>query len=542
MQKRIITIFIVVIMVIGLLAACGDRNTGSSASNQTVSGNFNPTGYPIVNEEIVFTLGWFGDRDYMSEDPLDTFAWKKFYELTNMRFEVDFINESDDGTAANLWFAAMDYPDITLGGWPFTQARIDTYAVEGGLFEDWTPLINEWMPNLKSLMDTEPMILPTIRQMNGKIYTLPQLSKSSTDYTGYHFYRTDYLDELNITEATTIDGFYDNLKAVMDAGLTNGKAPFLPYTDGGMQNQHMRTHVMDFFFPAFGPGIDWQWGDNGDGKVVLNAISDQYRLTLEFLNKLFVDGLLDNEVFSMDIDSMYSRINTGEVFVSTVFHTIRPEDFPANDGTVHVSAYSPLTSQYQNTKRIIGVPMVSTWCGALNINSQYKNEIARWMDIAFAQEEVAPGTGIDRLTMSWGIEGINYNLVDGTLVWAFESDLPWQYLRQNIAWGTIIGDRRLLALGTDPNNFAREYAMVNKLGPYNVPFFPNLQIKHTQEETDAISTNLTDMTLYILEEQAKFIAGTRPFTDWDDYVNTIQNMQLIKITEAKQAAYDRWNE
>lgn len=40
--------------------------------------------------------------------------------------------------------------------------------------------------------------------------------------------------------------------------------------------------------------------------------------------------------------------------------------------------------------------------------------------------------------------------------------------------------------------------------------------------------------------EAKFITGVEPISNWDSYVETIENMNLDRYIEINQDAYDRW--
>ena len=61
----------------------------------------------------------------------------------------------------------------------------------------------------------------------------------------------------------------------------------------------------------------------------------------------------------------------------------------------------------------------------------------------------------------------------------------------------------------------------------------------TTEESDAVNSKLADMSTYIAENLVKFLIGDKPMTEWDGFIETLDQMGLEDILEAYQAAYDR---
>ena len=71
-----------------------------------------------------------------------------------------------------------------------------------------------------------------------------------------------------------------------------------------------------------------------------------------------------------------------------------------------------------------------------------------------------------------------------------------------------------------------------------VDAFPNLV--YTDEESDARTTLLTDIKMYIEQAFGQFITGEIDIdADWDTYIGTLEQMGMKKLIEIEQAAYDR---
>ena len=572
MKKKVLALLLASCMCIGLLSGCtGDDNKNASNSPSPSSSpsssasaspnaspanpwdpvphetkaNFNKSGYPIVNDKITVTGVFFASPMNQFGPPEEISAWKSLEELTNIHIDWEVVDGTED-SAVELYFASGDFPDFFYNG--VSVARQSTYGVEGGLFYDVAPLIDEYMPLMMSWTDEFPEMLKVIRQINGAIYTMPRVQKASTSAQSQFFYRTDYLEKVNKKAPTTPDELYDVLKAIKDAGLTQGSAPFFPYPNPG----HMNNQAEGFLFPAFGEAIDAFFADDGTGKVVYNKTSDQYRRYLEFMAKLYADGLFEPEYFTMDVDTWTARLKEGKVAFSTNMASLMPENF--EDGVAHIDHLAPLTSEFTTKQQTRAYDYVTSSGGTISSKTKYAEEIIRMFDCFFAKEQLHPDYKFGAMTCIYGVQGECWDFAeneDGSKL--FKIFLPddwkesqWVYSTLHNAWGQHFGTVLLDTVSGAPgsNPYAREMGMLKNNIPYAVTTFPDSKMKYTAEESSAMTQKQTDITSYVDQMRAKFITGVEPLTDasWDAYVNEINKMGIDELLKIKQAAYDRWNE
>lgn len=81
---------------------------------------------------------------------------------------------------------------------------------------------------------------------------------------------------------------------------------------------------------------------------------------------------------------------------------------------------------------------------------------------------------------------------------------------------------------------ATSYQMYYEAHPQLLP-----TLAYTAEEADMISSIATDVTSYVSSSLAEFITGNRPLSDWDSYLEELDNMGLQQLLETAQTAYDR---
>jgi len=535
--------FTLIIFLLSLLLGCNaptKNNQKTTAGQETdiskTDENFNAIGYPIVKKPITVT-SMFAPGTY-DGDPKEMSYWQKLEEISNIQIKWNMISSSEP-TAIQLFFSAGDFPD-------FFHAYVDNerqfiYGVEGGMFYDYSDLIYEYMPNLVSWFKKYPEAEKVIRQLNGAIYTLPKIQVHSTYSIGQMFYRTDYLKKLNLEIPKTVDDFYNVLKAIKDSGLTGGYAPFLPLNKGTFE-----YHTEAFLFSAFGDAHDYDFADDGKGKVVYNRISEQYRRYLEYANKLYKEGLLENELFTIDSDTSSGRIKAGQAAFMTSADMLAESDFP--DGKINIDCLAPLTSQYTSERKVKGYIGVSSSAAAINKNCKYVRELLRMFDMNYTEDEVVPGSGLNCLSQNIGLEGVNWKYTNNEKSHIsflqpddWDSNV-WLWITKYASWNQFYSAWVTYATTGGANNIARETGMLKNNLPYAKPSFPDTLIKVTEEENNVIANKLTDINNFVAQARAQFITGIEPLSKWDAYVAKVKEMGIDEILEIKQKAYDRWNE
>lgn len=552
--KRLIAILLIFVFIVTLVTACTetkDTETEPTKSVQTTTAkkeatkeptvteeppNFNETGYPIVNEPITVTSvfspypGWAGP-------PEDLSLFVMLEEITNIHVEWTLL-PSDQDNVVQLYLAAGDFPDYFRNY--MGNDNVITYGVEGGMLYDYSDLLDQYMPNLIETFKRYPEARSAVTQIDGSIYNLPRIQKASTSASAQMFARTDYLDMVNMDVPKTVDEFYDALVAIKGAGLTEGFSPLIMYDLANYNN-----HGELFLFVPFGESAEIGFTDDGSGKVIYNKISEQYRLYLEYANKLYSEQLIENEMFTIDAETTMSRIKLGQAAFMDAAHNLVEDDF--ENGEIQIACLAPLTSSYSSTQKFPPYPYVSVQGGAINVECEYVKELLRMFDISFATEDVVT-VGLYGNSESNGLEGSDWKYSNPEKS-AYEfmppadqydpNDSIWKWVTNHVTWGQAYGLVELMATSGTGNSLVRETGMMTNNIPYAVIPFPNDYLKYTTEETDSIANKLTDIDSYVMQMRGKFLSGVEPLSNWDAYVEQVKAMGLDDVLAVKQAAYDR---
>ncbi len=341
----------------------------------------------------------------------------------------------------------------------------------------------------------------------------------------------------------TVDDFYNCLKVLKEKN--GGKPAWCPRGLGEA------SYFGGMLYAAFGPDVNADFDADENGKVVYNRTSEQYKHYLEFMNKLYEEGLIDTEYLTVDNQYCLSLAQAEQ----TVFYGQEAHSFTADmfdDGQFHLSCLPPLTSEYDDTQTVLAQLPVMLNGFYINAETEYAEELCRAFDIMFATEEVVEGSGLEGQSFLYGMAGRDYVMNDdGT----YEQVTPEGYgksytdYQYNELIFTNAGRATKLEgyiTSTPGNGQARQIAFRDHVFPYasdNSEVFPTSFLRYTEDEQNVITGKMTDVQSYVNEMKSKFISGVADIeTEWDAYVKGLDARGLQEVIKVVQASYDRWNQ
>ncbi len=463
-------------------------------------------------------------------------VWEDVEKVTNIHFEFENIEQD----AFNTYLAASTWPDFIHE--QIDNSAVNDYGVIGNRFVNYKDYL-DYMPNLKQTFADYPIAQKAVTETNGAIYHLPYIDVSATSCSARLYYREDVLQAAGQKVPTTTDELYNVLVALKK--YNDGAAPMCCgiYETG---------YAGALLFASFGKATIADFEEDENDKVVYNRTSDQYRYYLQYLHKLYAEGLLHQEYATLDPNTQNSLAASGKtVFMDGSAHGLTEKDFPS--GKVELSALGALTSPYDNERVLMGTSSVSMSGGMfINAESQYIKELCRAFDIMYATKEVAPGTGLYGESFCYGNEGVNWKYSNDEHT-EYEFILPagvdksfTDYQYNNIIY-TNAGRATALqgcVTSTPGNNQARQLGFVNNVIPYQDPNpFPTNFLKFTDDEQTVVTDKYTDIKKYVDEMHDKFISGIEDINSdakWNEYTKRIADMGIDEVLKVYQASYDRW--
>jgi putative aldouronate transport system substrate-binding protein len=254
---------------------------------------------------------------------------------------------------------------------------------------------------------------------------------------------------------------------------------------------------------------------------------DRQLEAIKWLNKLFAEGLIDQEIFTQKRDMYNSKAANDKVGMAYAWPvsgantpglTMQRTD-PNKTFTPMLPVKGPYGDRFKEDPTSYILPRLFV--------SRNNKDIAttmKWIDYLFTEE--------GRMLMTYGIEGKNYNMKDGYPVrvstdtqklYAFALPMV-QYMKE----GTP----------TNPAMVNDAYTMYTKDLKMIDPVFPNLPL--TEEEQSLKAKTESELKTYVGEGLSKLISGVDPITKYDSYVEGFSKIGVDKLRTVYNAEYKKY--
>ena len=494
---------------------------------------------------------WFAPKSFNENLPI----YQEFEKLTGVKIIWEAIPINDyDAVMSTRLASGQNLPDIFVVPW---DANSDKLGYDGVTLP-LNDLIDKNAYYLNQVMEAYPVVRSALTAADGNIYAYPgfgegfikdvaDLEKGEITHPGANLclnvsmIRKDWLDKLNLEVPENLDDWYNVLKAFKTQDPNgNGKADEIPVT--------ATFNVRDIF--RFGEGFglyrsgnaESRWSVGKDGKVYFKDTMDEFRQTLEFLNKLYNEGLLDTEYANVGYSRTTEKINRNLVGALTSDWISNIPTYNANlkNGGVSDANWIPVNPIMNPDGEVLVNNRWSVWkTAAISVTCKDPELAMLWLDF----QTLSP-QGVALTTL--GIEGVSYNMVNGKAVLTENAKNP----PDGISTGEFLYS--LGARGQLPYPQTKEFYQVMweelpDLLTYGDRFtkeqvrdpFPST-LPFTEEETAVRMDLETTILTYCDEMTTKFIEGKVSLNDFDVYVKTMESYGLPKLVETYQLAYDRF--
>ncbi len=308
------------LMAVVLLAGCGGG--GGSTPSGGGSSDVDPADLTFPLAEKATISGLISYPAGTESEPNNRTIFKRLEEATNVHVDWKAIQSDQWGDKIALEMSNVK----TLPEFVFTAGFGDTdllkYAKQGAIIplEEY---IDKYMPNLKTVFEKAPEYRTMCEDADGHIWALPWIEQLGYEKTAIQvldnmsFINKNWLDFLGLEVPTTVDEFEKTLLAFKD-NADKLKAEFnidgdiIPMScimnDGGQDPM--------ILINGFGEGLgDPDTGRHivvtDEGKVVSSATQEGFKKGLEWLHKLYDEGLIDVEAFTQDWSTYVAKGKSG---------------------------------------------------------------------------------------------------------------------------------------------------------------------------------------------------------------------------------------
>ena len=275
-MKKSIYLLLTVAMCVSIFSGCSTGKSNNSTKDSTAGDGKTPAKVSA----FIYTSRKVADSNEAVR--------KEIAKKTGVTIDNTNIVSNDPAVwkvKLSLLIASGDMPDLMM----MDNDTYESYASQGAFLP-----IDDKIKNYSNIIKYVPKDIATKLKVNDKTYGIP-----SINYAGkYNMYiRKDWLDNLNLPVPTTLDQFYNTMKAFTEDD---------PDKDGKKDTVGYANNNLNSFFGAFGVGKNFSgnadkaaiYTQEAGNKISTNAISDNYKKALQWIRKLYADGYMDKEAFT----------------------------------------------------------------------------------------------------------------------------------------------------------------------------------------------------------------------------------------------------
>ena len=256
-------------------------------------------------EEVTITQGMRLQAGYVypDGDTIDDNAWTRLWKE---RYNLNVVNswdamDSDYFDKIGLDIISGDLPDVFC----CTPTQL-VELVKNDRIADLTTVFEEYASDrTKTIVAADPIGFDS-GKFDGKLYGISQLHFGYISSIVQIYVRQDWLDNLGLSKPTTYDELYEVCRAFTyddpDGNGIDDTYGFALYKKFDYLNQFFNG------FHAY-PNI---WITKEDGSIVYGGIQPEVKPCLEFLQKMYKDGLINEEFGVADKSKMKELMESGK--------------------------------------------------------------------------------------------------------------------------------------------------------------------------------------------------------------------------------------
>lgn len=540
-MKKVVLLLLVSFMMLSTGACSSQEDATTAAVGKDADGNVVEIVFPL---EETATLSFITNASANStQNPNERAIFQRMEKATNVHINWTCFVEDQFSDKKNLALAqAKNLPDGLFNA-GMSDYDLLRYAKQNVIIsvED---LIDNYMPNLKKILEENPEYRSMITATDGHIYSFPWIEQLGSGKEAIQtignmpFINKTWLEELGLKVPTTTKELEEILIAFKDndpAGNGN-TIPMSFIINGGNED-------VSFLMGAFGEG----YGDvadhiavSNDKKVIYTAAQDGYKEAINWLHELQTKGVIDPEAFTQDWSTFVAKGKAGRY---GLFFSWDSANIVAN-----MNDYIPLPA-LKGPTGTVSVPRQSGSAtsgfdrGRCVLTSNCKNPAlaAAWIDQMY--------TPLQSIQNNWGTYGEEdkFNIFEMTESGMLKhmdlgSESPVEVRQaQNVGGPLAILDSYYGTYVTCPADAQYRLDWIKDIYTKDMIHeyvYPNVFM--SREDTDIVTQYTTDLDKYTNQKKAEWILNGGVNVEWDEYLEKLEGYGLSKYLKVKQTYLDNY--
>lgn len=551
MKKRAISIALVLGLVGSMAVGCGGDK---GSSDVKVKDDNTKKFYEVTGDEKDkdITVSWCvigGKDEYYQHYWAEMKGLQAIQNITGVNIDFKVKTGYEDYLPM---FTAKNYPDV------ITAKNLEQYPGRmAGMYKDGVSLklddyMDKFMPNFSKIVKDYPQIGQDLRMDDGAYTFVSALydvndedDRAAASQYGLAI-RKDWLDTLGYSVPTTIDEWFEVLKAFKHQD-PNGD---------GQQNEEpvcMASSGWKYFLAAYGIDDDPIVQKNADGTetVVYGFITDAYKEYLQEMNKWNQEELIYNMFENTSLEKRQERVtkNIAGAWKGDAIHF--DEDDP--------NSYISMIRESVPEAEFAACPWPLTkdgyqWCFSdissfdrdttIITNNAKKNKTDK--AAAYIIDYMLGKNGSTLLT--WGIEGESFEVKNGEKVLKDEMFETEEFYKETIQKRYKYADP--LTVMFPQFGEMSDYVLTNQSEGYveacktwavgDTSYKVNRACQLNVEQQERVDKVTEGMKELISKMRMRFIQGKAPLTEYDAYVAQVKEKGGDEYAKIWQEAYDNY--
>lgn len=427
----------------------------------------------------------------------------------------------------NLLLASNELPDIIEYGF-YNYPGGPQKAIDDGCIIPLNDVIEKYCPNLKKYLQEHPEVDKMIKTDSGNYYCFPGIYNDEylLTYSGL-IMREDYLEKAGMSKPETIDELETVLKAFKQKlGIS------IPL-DIGSWGLYAVTQ-------AYGV-IPELYVDNGTVKY--GPMEAGYKEALTTLNRWYSEGLLDNNIASLegktinqnvlngDTGCVYGNTGSGIGTLTEGLKGVEGAKLTAIPYPTLKKGETPFYGQRVFPYSVFGSASISTQCRDIE-------KAAKVLDYGYSEE--------GSMLFNFGIEGESYEMIDGYPTYTEKvtknengksmGEMLYYYASPN-GIGPFLRDKRYMEQFAALPEQKESIEIWSKTDAQK-HMMPMVNL--TPEESKEISAIEGELKAQFEAMEMKMIMGVESVDNYDAFISTLKGLGADRYVEIYQAAYDRY--
>jgi putative aldouronate transport system substrate-binding protein len=530
MMKKGLSLGVAVLMATASLAACSKVEP-----QQAVQTDKAPKSVTFPLKEPVTLKFDVSKPDKDSKFFQDLELTKRLERETNVKIEWNVLtgDSKQIDEKKKIMFASGSFGDVVVN---FSDQDFMNYSSQGLIIPLESYMNEKNTPNIMELFKKRPTTKNVVTFSDGHIYTIPK-------YTGVKEYfienriwiNKDWLNKLGLSVPKTTDELYAVLKAFKEKDPNgNGKPDEIPLT---LVDEHAFMHMeslMGIWGLATKSGLFDSYLTVRNNKVSFAPSDAGFKDGMKYLNKLYQEKLLDNEVFTQKEANALAKIGSSTDTVGMFVHKTNM----AKNRENYIAIAPPKASGYEVNWYVHPGSIGSRSKMAITKSNKHPEITLAWFDKFYTtRDSYMAQFGLDSLTEEAGMLKFKPIPAGMTEDKVYETNsfmkTDWPGVTYDEDFGKTV---ELPPMWKELLTYKGLYDPYITKNPWPRPLLTN-------DENEKIIPLRTDIFNAVKNMKAKLMLAKDDTTfnaEWEKFMNDIKKMNVEEYVKIQQGAYDRF--